>query len=324
VDQPFAVSRLLVWLLIAAGLSAFAQSPAVPNQRPRPEISNGYLLQPDDEVTIRSLASKEITDKTFRVDQNGEVNLPLVGVAQIGGRTVRDAEKTIAAELSKYYLQPDVQINLTSLHTEPISVLGAVGSPGVYPLKDHTLLLEALSAAGGVRGDAGPTVIVTRQKGFGPIVHRDARQMLTGESVVEIDLKVLTEAKDSAENIVIKPHDVISVPAAQLVYVVGSVKKGGGFALAGRPSLTVLQALALCEGLDPRAAPDRARILRRGPNSEEQIPVNMKKIMAGKIEDVVLRPNDVLFVPTNAMKAITNRTIEAAIQIGTGLAIFHP
>jgi polysaccharide export outer membrane protein len=148
--------------------------------------------------------------------------------------------------------------------------------------------------------------------------------MVTGESVVEIDLKVLTEAKDSTENIVIRPHDVISVPAAQLVYVVGSVKKGGGFALAGRPSLTVLQVLALCEGLDPRAAPDRARILRRGPDSEEQIPVNMKKIMAGKIEDVVLRPNDVLFVPTNTMKAITNRTIEAAIQIGTGLAIFHP
>jgi hypothetical protein len=52
--------------------------------------------------------------------------------------------------------------------------------------------------------------------------------------------------------------------------------------------------------------------------------VDVKAILAGKQEDIVLRPNDILFVPSDAMKTITSRTIEAAIQIGTGLAIFHP
>ena len=121
----------------------------------------------------------------------------------------------------------------------------------------------------------------------------------------------------------IQPHDVISVPPAQLVYVVGNVKRAGGFALGGRPTLTVIQALALAEGLDPRAAPERARILRRGSGSDQQITVDMKKILAGKAEDVVLRPNDILFVPNSAMKTITTRSIEAAIQIGAGLAIFR-
>ena len=84
-DQSFTAARLVVSLLAAAALSAFADTPASPSQRSTPEVLSSYSLQPDDEVVIRSLASKEITDKTFRVDQNGEVNLPLVGVTQLGG-----------------------------------------------------------------------------------------------------------------------------------------------------------------------------------------------------------------------------------------------
>ena len=103
--------------------------------------------------------------------------------------------------------------------------------------------------------------------------------------------------------------------------MVGNVKKAGGFALGGKPSLSVLQALALAEGLDPRAAGSRARILRPGQATTAQIPVDVKKILEGKAKTFVLRPNDILFIPSNAMKSVTMRTIEAAIQIGTGIAI---
>jgi polysaccharide export outer membrane protein len=282
------------------------------------------ILRPNDEIAVHSLRAKEIADKTFRIDQNGEVNFPLAGVLKLTGMTARDAEKALASALKPYYFDPDVEINVTAVHTEPVSVLGAVGTPGVYPLKGKTALLEAISGAGGVRVDAGPTVVLTRQREYGLIPHRDARQLANGESVVEIDLKSLTEAKSSADNIAIEPHDVISIPPAQLVYVVGNVKRAGGFPLAGRPSLSVLQALALAEGLDPRAAPTKARILRRGAPLEQQIPVDVKKILAGKEEDLVLHPNDILFVPSSAMKTVTTRSIETAIQIGTGLAILRP
>jgi polysaccharide export outer membrane protein len=288
------------------------------------EVPASYVLQADDEITVHSLQAKEIADKTFRLDENGEVNLPLAGVVKLGGKTVRVAEKALATALKKYYFNPDVAIDVAAFHSEPVSVLGAVGTPGVHQLKGQTALLEVLSAAGGVRGDAGPTVILTRQKEYGPIPDQGARQNASGESVVEIDLKSLLDAHSSSENLVIAPHDVISVPPAQLVYVVGNVKRAGGFPLGGKPSLSVLQALALAEGLDPRAAPERTRILRRGPTTEQQIPLDVKKILAGKAEDVVLRPDDILFVPSNAMKAVSNRTIEAAIQIGTGLLIFRP
>ncbi len=305
-------------------LSLLILNTALADGQPSGEPAPGSVLQQNDEITVRSLQAKEISDKTFRLDQNGEVNFPLAGVVKLGGLTPREAEKALAEALKTYYREPDVQISVASFHIETVAVLGSVGTPGVYPIKGKMNLLEAVSSAGGLRGEAGPTLVLTRQGVYGPIPHLGARQLLSGESVVEIDLHDLMQGQNTADNIPVKPHDVITVAAAQLIYVVGNVKRSGGFPLAGRPSLTVIQAIALAEGLDPRASQQRVRILRRGGQGDRQIPVDVKAILAGKTEDVVLRPNDILFVPSDAMKTITNRTIEAAIQIGTGLAIFRP
>ena len=313
--------------LIGFAFSCFVSAADVkPTISEKPlSVSSSYLLGADDEISIHSLQAKEIADKSYRLDQNGEVNFPMVGVVHLSGCTIREAEAKLGAALKTYYKNPDIAISVTSMHTESVSVLGSVGTPGVYQLKGQVHVLEALSAAGGVRGDAGPVAIITRQSGYGGIPHPDARQKISGESIVEINLKSLMESQNSTENFIVQAHDVISIPAAQLVYVVGHVKKSGGFVLAGRPQLSVLQALALAEGFDGQAAPARAQVLRRNNTStEQQIPVNMKKILAGKEEDIILRPNDILYVPNSAMKTVTTRTIEAAIQIGTGLAIFHP
>jgi polysaccharide export outer membrane protein len=282
-----------------------------------------YVLHAEDEVSVRSLQAKEIADKTFRLDQNGEVNFPLAGVVHLGGNTVRDAEKALAAAFKTFYINPDIAITVTAFHSEPVSVLGAVGTPNVYQLKGRTRLIDALSAAGGARPDAGATVTITRRPEYGPIPMEGARQLLSGESVAEINLKSLLESRDSKENFLIEPHDVISVSAAQFVYVLGNVKRAGGYPLAGRPNLSVLDALALSEGADSRANLSKAQILRRSGPTPEQIPVDIAKILRGKAEDPTLQPNDVLFLPNNVMKTVTIRTIESAIQIGTGILIFH-
>jgi polysaccharide export outer membrane protein len=237
--------------------------------------------------------------------------------------TVREAEALLIAKLKTYYVDPAIELSVSALHTEPVSVIGAVGTPGVHQVKGRIRLLDALSSAGGVRGDAGPVVVITRQAGYGTIPAPDARTTPTGESVAEIDLKNLLSARDTADNIFIQPHDVVSIPPAQVVYVVGNVKRAGGITLNGRQDLSVLQALALAEGLDPRAAPRRARILRRGAPLEAQISVDLKKILEGKAEDLTLHPNDILFVPSSTTKAITTRTVDTAIQVSTGLLIFR-
>jgi len=90
-----------------------------------------------------------------------------------------------------------------------------------------------------------------------------------------------------------------------------------------RSTLSVLQALSLAEGLQSTAAPAAARILRGSGENRAEIPVDVKKILTGKTADVPLRADDILFVPASVPKKAAIRTIEAAIQVGTGYAIWR-
>jgi polysaccharide export outer membrane protein len=119
---------------------------------------------------------------------------------------------------------------------------------------------------------------------------------------------------------------VITVPKAQLVYVIGAVNRSGGFPLTERQSMTVLQALALAEGLGRTASAKHAKILRAangsGPRSEKEI--DLREIMEGKAADAALEPEDILFVPNSAAKSASYRALDALVATGSGVAIYHP
>jgi polysaccharide export outer membrane protein len=143
--------------------------------------------------------------------------------------------------------------------------------------------------------------------------------------VAEVNLKKIMEAKDPEQNIQIFPHDVITVPKAEMVYVIGDVKHSGGFVLSEAESMSVLQALSLAEGLNGTADARHARILRlmHDTDQREELPVDVKGVLAGKKTDIALRGDDILFVPGSAGKKASLRAIEAAIQTGTGMAIWR-
>src|SRR5438876_914600 len=122
-------------------------------------------------------------------------------------------------------------------------------------------LVEMLSIAGGVSNDAGPTVRITRRLDWGPIPLPGAKVDASGGySSVEIDLKSLMDATSPEKNIVILPNDVISVPRAEVVYVVGEVGKSGPVPLSGAQSVTVMEAVSSSGGVLRTAAANHARI----------------------------------------------------------------
>jgi polysaccharide export outer membrane protein len=210
-----------------------------------------------------------------------------------------------------------VTVTVTDFRSQPVSVVGAVTNPGVHQLQGHKTLLEILSMAGGPRPDAGPFVRITRDLRWGrvplPNAHDDPRANC---SVAEVNLRELLESRDPRENILIYPQDVISVPAGGLIYVIGDVKKSGGFVLGIRSSLSVLEAQSLAEGLQPKAAPRKARIPRAidgDQNNRHEEPVNVAKILDGSAPDVMLRSADILFIPNSVVKNATIRSVEAAI-----------
>src|SRR5258708_25559722 len=127
------------------------------------------------------------------------------------------------------------------------------------------------------------------------------------------------EAKNPEENIQIFPHDVISVPKAEMVYVIGEVKRSGGFVLGEHQSISVLQALSLAEGLNGTADTRHAKILRlqRDADRRQELAVDVKGVLAGGKPDVALQGDAILFIPSITRKKAPMRTLEAAIQTGT-------
>ncbi len=292
-----------------------------------PEDMESYVLGPEDRLTVWALGADEISDKIYPVGSDGKVDFPLVGEIEAAGLTAGQLKDELVSRLRTHIREPLVSITVTEFGSQPATVMGAVAKPGVYQLRGRRTLVEVLSMAGGLSAEAGYTARVTRSLKWGPIpidtAENDAGK---GFSVAEISLQSLLEARDPAENIVIRPNDVITIPRGELVYAIGNVKVPGGFVLREQESMSVLQVLAMCQGLDVNAGGSNARILRAAASDNAprtEIPVDLKKIMEGKARDVRMHPEDILFVPSSTAKTITRTIIDTATRTITGLIIWR-
>ncbi len=289
------------------------------------QVRSTYLLGPEDELQISGPELEELANKTARVDGEGDIQVPLVGRVHVAGLTVQQAEQELNKRLGTYIRHPQAAIDVKDLRSQPASVLGAVNTPGVHQVEGHKTLLEMISMAGGTRADAGYSIRITRNIEWGCIPLPGATTDPSGRfSIAQVNLRDIEEAKAPQENIQIFPHDVISVPKAELIYVTGAVKKSGGFVLGENQSMSVLQAVALAEGLAQAPDTKHAKIVRMNGDQRMEIPVDLKSILQGKATDVAMQGKDILFVPDNTGRKVALRIMEAAIQTGSGLAIYHP
>jgi polysaccharide export outer membrane protein len=290
------------------------------------QVRSTYLLGPDDQLDISGPELTELANKPVRIDGDGDIQVPLGGRVHVSGLTAQQTEKELNKVLSKYIRDPQIVVSIAEVRSQPVSILGAVNAPGVHQVQGHKTLLEMLALAGGIRPDAGYSVRITRQVEWGCLPLPKTELDASGRfSVAELNLKKIMEAKNPEENIQIFPHDVISVPKAEMVYVIGEVKRSGGFVLGEHQSISVLQVLSLAEGLNTTADARHARILRlnRDADKREEMAVDVKDVLNGKKADVALRGDDILFIPGSTGKKAALRGIEAAIQTGTGMAIWR-
>ena len=288
-------------------------------------VPSTYVLGPDDEVSIRVIESEEISEEPFRIDPGGDISLPLVGRVRASGRTPQKLETELTERLRAFIHEPQVLVRVTQFRSQPVSVIGAVNKPGIHQLEGRKSLIEILSLAGGLRQDAGHTVKITRRSEWGPIPLESAAGDPSGRfHIAEVSLEAVMEARNPEENVLIMPNDVISVPRAEMIYVIGGVERSGGFVLHEKESVTVLQALALAGGLTRTASKRNAKILRpaEGDTERTEIAINLKEIMAGRSQDVILERDDILFVPHSGGKRAVHRGVEASIAMVTGLVIW--
>jgi polysaccharide export outer membrane protein len=295
-----------------------AQTSAPAQQLPQDTVRPNYVLGPNDQIIIRAPEAEEINQKPFRIDGDGNINLPLVGRVHAAGMTLQELEVDLVRRLREYIREPQVFVDVVQFRSAPVYFVGLFARPGIYPLQGNRTLLEMLSSVGGMLPNASRHLTITRHEEYGPIPLASA--VVDPEkkiSTVEISLGSLRQNINPAENILLQPYDVVSIGRAELVYVNGEVLRIGGLELGERESISVLQALSQSGGFGKDAKRDKVRILRpiETTNRRTVIEVDAKALFEGKGIDVPLLPGDIVYVPRSYSKIFWQQVASAALPM---------
>ncbi|MGB0063015.1 MAG: polysaccharide biosynthesis/export family protein [Terracidiphilus sp.] len=295
-----------VWCLMVTAVFAQQANGGAVTAAPPLRIGAGDLIQ----VTI--FEDSDLSGN-YRVDQNGDVTLLLVGHLHVAGLTADEAGSLI----DKTYVENQIlseagaraTVFIAEYASQGITISGEVRAPGVYPALGVRKLQDVVVAAGGVSQAAASKVIITRKD--------DPAHPLT----VDYNPEAL---KPVIPDIQIFPGDSILVPRAGIVYVVGNVQRSGGYVLDGRNQLTVEEALALAGGSSH--APDLrhvqlVRTLDDGRKEMITLPVN--RIIKGRAPDVAMVDGDILYVPTSNLKLASEQAINDMVSLGTSFILFR-
>ncbi len=247
------------------------------------------LIGPGDLLSVHVFRESDL-DARIRVKDAGTINLPLIGQVAVAGMPPADA----AAAIAKLYLddhflnRPQVSVFIEESATEQASVLGEVARPGPVPLTTPRTLVDVLAAAGGLTKTADRHVTI-QHRGAPPttvLVPNDA------------------DAQAGLDTVLVAPGDTVLAPRAGIVYVLGDVARPGGFLMQDESTLSLLQALALASGTTKTAAENQARLLRKRHGTVTELPLRLKDIEQGKLPDVALKNDDVVYVPFSLSKNI--------------------
>jgi polysaccharide biosynthesis/export protein len=291
-------SSMTAALLTTAALTYAADTsvvpPVLPPLDPAAVAALPTIASPDHPVGAEDLLEISVFEipelnRTVRVSEKGTISLPLLGEMDVKGFTAMQLEERLKEALSLKYLEdPQVSVFVREFGSKKVSVIGAVGKPGVYQMLGPRTLLQVLSEAGGLGKEAGSHLFVIRAAADGTT---DAIPVKIGDLLVN---------RGPALNLPVSPGDIISVPIDRPVYVYvdGAVKTPGRLEeLASRP-ITLLQAVAKAGGVTERASLKQIQILRRGSDgTQSDLRVSLKKIRQGKEPDPVLEDGDVVVVP---------------------------
>ena len=222
-----------------------AQAPAAASRRT--DRAPAMRLDAGDLLEITTFDTPELSGK-FRVDSRGDVTMPIGGAVPVAGLTAEQAGVALERFLRDRDILKNPHVNVTGAGyaTQGVSVLGEVKTPGIYPLEGKHGALDFISMAGGLTPNASKQVNITHRAPPWDTVTVN----LAGGSGGAL-----------ANDVEIQPGDRIVVLRAGVVYVIGDVGKPGGYLMDGANSVTVVQALALAQGLN-RTAKSNGMLIR--------------------------------------------------------------
>lgn len=243
-------------------------------------------LEHGDLLTVHLYGTADY-QPTVRVSLDGSIQLPLIGLLQVEGLTLHAAQDLIAQRLTEggMYRSPQVSIQIIESPNQTVTITGELH--GVIPVVGQKRLFDVLAAAGGLPVTASHAITINRPGVAEPII---------------VDLGT-NPAKSALADIPIFAQDTIVVARVGVIYLLGAFKTQGPIPLQQNSPLTLMQAAAIGGGPGFEGKSNDLRIIRTVGLQRQVVTVDIKKIFNGQAPDPVLQTDDIVFLPTSAMKA---------------------
>jgi len=245
---------LLLALAVLGRTGGYAQ-PAPPLQVPAAPVQpqptqpagmpdQGYVLGPEDVVQVDVLGRTDFSTKA-KIGADGKIQLPLLGAVPASDRTVLQFRDQIRDALQKggFFNRPIVDVQVVSYASRYVTVLGAVGSPGLIPVDRPYRLSEIIARVGGVRESGADHVVLRTKSGERNYAIKD---LATG---------------DESHDPYVQPGDKIFAPNGDVFYIKGQVKAPGSYILL--PHMTLTMALARGGGLTDLGSDSHIKVVRK-------------------------------------------------------------
>jgi polysaccharide biosynthesis/export protein len=285
-------------LIILLALAVCAQQPE----------DDRYRIGPGDVLDIRIYNRPQLSRDAVRVEGSGMIRMPLIET-EIRAVCLTEGElaKGISTRYARYYKNLQVDVFIKEYHSRQVAIIGAVNEQSRFELQRRVRLLELLTYAKGPSSKAGQTINIVHSTNSSPCKQTDE----TDESTAFSSYKLSDVLQgDPKSNPYLETGDIVTLPEADQVYVVGNVFMPLTIPL--KEPITLTRAIAMAGGLRQDTRKDKIRVLRQEPGTtiRKEIVVDLSAIEKKSSEDLALAPNDIIDVPTSAGKSFLRSLIQ--------------
>jgi polysaccharide export outer membrane protein len=270
-----------------------------------------YRIGAGDVLDIRIYNRPQLSREAVRVEGSGMIRMPLIETEiQASCQTEGELAKEIATRYAKYYRNLQVDVFIKEYHSRQVAVIGAVNDQSRFELQRRVRLLELLTYAKGPSAKAGQTINIVHSTNISPCKQPTENEDNAAFSSFKLG-DVLAGKPES--NPYLEAGDIVTVPEADHVYVVGNVFMPLTIPL--REPVTLTRAIAMAGGLKQDTRKDKIRVLRQEPGTSvrKEITVDLYAIEKKRSEDLALAPNDIVDVPTSAGKSFLRSLIQGVV-----------
>lgn len=306
-------------LLAGLGLHVAAQTPQEKNvAASNHQVSatfpgeDVYRIGPGDVLNIRVYSKPQLARDAVRVEGNGMIRMPLIeSDIQAACRTEGELAREISSRYAKFYKNLQVDVFIKEYHSKQVAIIGAVNDQSRFELQRRVRLLELLTYAKGPSPKAGQTInIVHSQSASLCQAPDEGDEIARGFSSYRLSDTLRGEP---SANPYLEGGDIVTLPEADQVYVVGNVFTPLTIAL--KEPITLSRAIAMAGGVKQDTKKDKIRIVRQEPGSstKKELVVDLYAIEKRRAEDPTLSANDIIDVPTSAGKSFLRSLVQGVV-----------